>query len=118
MTRSLRPPLSRPKGRINLETDSKIIQDGNKLRVYMTSVAPTFGMTSFDAKVGDEVTVTITNLDTVEDVTHGFVMINHGGVWKSGHSRLRPSPSRWRNPVCSGITVTGSAMHCTWKCAA
>ncbi|HXH03466.1 MAG TPA: TAT-dependent nitrous-oxide reductase [Candidatus Competibacteraceae bacterium] len=63
---------------VNVESDNKVIRDGNKVRVYMTAIAPTFGMTEFRVKQGDEVTLVVTNLDTVEDLAHGFCLTNHG----------------------------------------
>jgi nitrous-oxide reductase len=57
--------------------ESRIERNGNKVTVYLASFAPAYSMREFKVKKGDEVTIVLTNLDKVEDLTHGFAIAKY-----------------------------------------
>ncbi len=57
--------------------DCRVERKGKKVTIHLTSQAPAFGLREWTVKRGDEVTIILTNLDKVEDLTHGFAIPKH-----------------------------------------
>ncbi len=54
--------------------DCRVERNGKKVTVHLTSQAPAYGLREWTVKRGDEVTIILTNLDKVEDLSHGFAI--------------------------------------------
>lgn len=62
---------------VALLKDNVVKRKGKNVQVFMTSLAPAFGTSDFKVKSGDTVQVIVTNIDGVEDLSHGFCMTGH-----------------------------------------
>ncbi|MBJ7310364.1 TAT-dependent nitrous-oxide reductase [Rugamonas sp. CCM 8940] len=62
---------------VKTPADSRVERKGNKVSIFLMSQAPNYSMPIIKVKKGDEVTLTLTNHDKVEDLTHGCAIPTH-----------------------------------------
>ncbi len=91
--------------------EEKIVRNGNKVDVYMTCIRSKFVPEQFEVHPNDEVTIHLTNVETIRDMTHGFALSDHGiniavdpGQTQVVSFNAGPRGTYW--------------YYCTWFCSA
>lgn len=90
---------------------NKVVRDGNKVFAIMSSIAPNYGLKKIEVNLGDEVTVIQTNLDKVEDLTHGFCLSEY-------NINFGVSPGETVSVTFKANRKGMFWYYCTWFCHA
>jgi nitrous-oxide reductase len=91
--------------------EEKVVRNGNKVDVYMTCIRSKFAPEAFEVHEGDEVTIHLTNVETVRDMTHGLAIPRHGIniAVDPGQTTVVPFKAEKRGTYW---------YYCTWFCSA
>ncbi|MHB8416681.1 MAG: Sec-dependent nitrous-oxide reductase [Myxococcales bacterium] len=81
------------------------------IHVYMTAVRSKFVPNNFEAREGDEVTVTVTNIEHIRNMTHGFALTGHDVM-------LALDPGGTQEVTFDAGKQGVYWYYCTWFCSA
>jgi len=62
---------------VTLDKAAEVFNEGKHTYVFMTGNAPIFSLDDFKVPLGNMVTIVLTNIDAVEDLSHGFCLTHH-----------------------------------------
>jgi nitrous-oxide reductase len=94
------------------EDGSRVERVGpNEVRVYMTAIRSKYGLNDFTVKRGDEVTVRITNIETIRDMSHGWALEDYG-------INVALDPGQTREVSFTADKPGTFWYYCTWFCSA
>ena len=78
---------------------------------HMTVIRSKFGLDSFTVHQGDKVTVTLSNIETIRDMTHGFALEDYG-------INLALDPGQTQDVTFIADKPGTHWYYCTWFCSA
>ncbi len=101
------------------EEDSGVERTGeNSVHVKMTTKRSEFGLPDFTVQEGDEVKLSTTNIEGVQDIIHALPSPSTTSTTPWPHRTPAKSRSRLTTPGCTGSTARTSVAPCTLRCAA
>jgi nitrous-oxide reductase len=91
--------------------EEKIVRNGNKVDVYMTCIRSKFAPEQFEVHTGDDVTIHLTNVETVRNMTHGFALADYG-------INIGVDPGQTQLVTFKAGAPGTHWYYCTWFCSA
>jgi nitrous-oxide reductase len=83
----------------------------NEVHVYMTAIRSKYSLTDFTVRQGDRVTITVTNVETIRDMSHGFALDSYG-------INVAIDPGQTRQVTLVADKPGTFWYYCTWFCSA